>query len=208
MWEQGFKVFSDLLRKYAADEATILNFWREIDANYNNNGRHYHTLSHLRHVHGILSATTDTVDDPDAVLFALFYHDLIYDVLSNDNEIKSAATAQERLTSIGAAPATVKRCVSHILATQGHEPSADHDTNTFTDADLAILGSHWELYESYAMNVRKEFGIYPDLIYNRGRRKVLKRFLEMERIYKTDFCFNLYDLQARRNLSKELTMLQ
>jgi predicted metal-dependent HD superfamily phosphohydrolase len=52
--------------------------------------------------------------------------------------------------------------------------------------------------------VRKEYLIYPDLIYNPGRKKVLHHFLAMDRIFKTDFFYNKFEQQARQNLRKEI----
>lgn len=44
-------------------------------------------------------------------------------------------------------------------------------------------------------------------MYNRGRKKALKHFLEMDRIFKTDYFFQKYENQARINLQKELEIL-
>ena len=93
---------------------------------------------------------------------------------------------------------------SQILETKGHSISKDNDTNFFTDADLSILGLDWDLYSEYAQNVRKEYSNYPTIIYKMGRRKVLKHFLVMERIFKTDHFFEKFEVLARENLRREL----
>ena len=79
--------------------------------------------------------------------------------------------------------------------------------NLFTDADFSILGAHWETYSIYSQNVRKEYSIYPDLVYNPGRKKVLKHFLEMTRIYKTDYFYSKLEELAKCNLLGELDTL-
>ena len=48
---------------------------------------------------------------------------------------------------------------------------------------------------------------YHDIIYKPGRQKVLKHFLAMNRIYKTDHFFKKYEPQARINLANELSRL-
>jgi predicted metal-dependent HD superfamily phosphohydrolase len=98
----------------------------------------------------------------------------------------------------------VARVVEMILATKTHVVSENQDINYFTDADLSILGKDWEVYNQYAKQVRNEYAIYPDLLYNPGRKKVLKHFLEMNQIYKTDYFTQKYEEQARLNLSREL----
>lgn len=101
----------------------------------------------------------------------------------------------------------IGRCKTHILATKTHIKSADNDANYFTDADLSILGQSWEIYSKYYRDVRKEYAAYPDEIYNPGRKKVLHHFLAMERLFKTDFFHDKFEMQAKRNLSKELELL-
>jgi predicted metal-dependent HD superfamily phosphohydrolase len=85
--------------------------------------------------------------------------------------------------------------------------SENTDTNLFTDADLSILGQPWETYLAYAQNVRKEYGQYPKIIYRSGRKKVLRHFLEMERIFKTEYFFEKYEICARKNIEQELENL-
>ena len=93
-----------------------------------------------------------------------------------------------------------------IKCTKSHEFS-DSDTNYFTDADLSILGKSWKTYEEYYQQIRKEYKIYPDFIYNSGRKKALQHFLKMDRIFKTDYFFEKYEIQARENLQNELQIL-
>ena len=63
------------------------------------------------------------------------------------------------------------------------------------------------LYDTYCQQVRKEYSIYPDFLYKPGRKKVLEHFLNMERIFKTTYFFDLYEAQARENLRRELSSL-
>jgi len=44
--------------------------------------------------------------------------------------------------------------------------------------------------------------VYPDLVYNPGRKKVLNHFLAMDSIFKTDYFYNKFDRQAKENLRK------
>jgi predicted metal-dependent HD superfamily phosphohydrolase len=86
--------------------------------------------------------------------------------------------------------------------------SADSDINIFTDADLSVLGQDWNTYENYLIQIRKEYSIYPDFVYNSGRKKVLQHFLSMERIFKTNNFFEKLEAQAKENLQRELEQLQ
>ncbi|MNJ03033.1 hypothetical protein D3C73_1632060 [compost metagenome] len=55
--------------------------------------------------------------------------------------------------------------------------------------------------------MRQEYAIYPDLVYNPGRKNVLLHFLAMDRIFKTDYFFEKYEKPARENLRKEAELL-
>jgi predicted metal-dependent HD superfamily phosphohydrolase len=147
------------------------------------------------------------IADMEAILFALFYHDAIYNVLKQDNEEKSALLAERRMKEINVPAEIVSKCVAIIRATKLHEQDEDEDINLFTDADLSVLGSDEAGYKAYAASIRKEYSIYPDLVYNAGRKKVLGHFLGMSSIYKTTFFRGRYEEQARANLQRELEEL-
>lgn len=140
-------------------------------------------------------------------MFTLYYHDLIYSAIKSDNEEQSALIAEKRMGQISVQTTVIADCRKQILATKSHLEYADIDTNLFTDADLSILGADWETYFIYSRNVRKEYSIYYDLIYNSGRKKVLKHFLEKTRIYKTDYFYSKFEERAKSNLQAELETL-
>lgn len=129
----------------------------------------------------------DKIEKWETILFTLFYHDIIYNVLKQDNEERSAEFAKKRMKQLNVPTEIIENCQAQVLATKKHLVNSISDTNYFIDADLSILGADCETYKIYALNVREEYSIYPNLIYNPGRKKVLRHFLEMERIYKTDF---------------------
>jgi predicted metal-dependent HD superfamily phosphohydrolase len=158
----------------------------------------------LEDLHGKLSAVKASIQDPDAVLLAIAYHDFVYRVSRKDNEERSAEVMRERMLPLGFPEPMVERAITHIRATQRHEATSDPDTEQFTDADLSILGSSPERYKLYAQQVRKEFRLYPHLLYKPGRRKVLAHFLTMPNIFKTVHFRERFEEQARMNLEAEL----
>lgn len=201
-------IFTQLLRNSTLDESYIKLFWSEIEKHYSLKGRHYHTLAHLQNMYEQLLLVKDKIEGWDTVLFSLFYHDIIYKSTVKDNEEQSAAIAVNRLQQIQYPTQKIELCRQHILATKSHTISSNSDTNFFTDADLSILGADWAQYETYTKAIRKEYSIYPDLLYKPGRRKVLQHFLSMEKIYKTDFFQAKYEALARENMQRELQLLR
>lgn len=201
------EIFISLVLRYSKNEALAIECWREIEKKYSNRKRHYHNLSHLELLVNELKEYYNSVNDWDILLFAVFYHDIIYNVLKSDNEEKSAELAVKRLSQIAIAVDRIRTCKEHILATKTHLPGDNHDTNLFTDADLSILGQAPEIYNHYCGQIRKEYSLYPDIIYNPGRKKVLLHFLGMEKIYKTAPFFCKYEREARENMQRELASL-
>ncbi len=202
------ETFATLLENYTADDLRKDKLWAEISGAYGASKRHYHTLAHLEHLLTQLTDLKQHIRNWDAVLFSLFYHDAIYDVLKSNNEQRSADLAKKRMTQLFVGIDTIAWTEKIILATASHSKATDNDVNIFTDADLSILGQPWEVYELYARNVRKEYSIYPDAIYNHGRKKVLKHFLAMDSIFKTEYFAGRYEDRARQNLQRELDLLQ
>ncbi len=200
--------FIHLVKAFSVDLQLPEALWQEIENAYSDRQRHYHTLAHLENLLRDLTPVKEQIQDWEAVLFALFYHDIVYKATGKGNEEKSAELARKRLESLSFPPERTARCVAHILATKGHTGSNDPDTDLFTDADLSVLGKDENAYKEYYQQVRKEYAIYPDLLYKPGRKKVLQHFLSMERIFKTPHFFDLYEQQAHKNLQAELRTLK
>ena len=195
----------ELLHRHEVHADHIEELWQEVVKAHSAPGRHYHTLLHLEDLHIQLAEVRTDLQDPDAVLLAIAYHDFTYRVSRKDNEERSAEVMLDRmLVALDLPGSMVLRAAAHIRATQRHEASADPDTDLFTDADLSILGSSRERYKIYTQQVRREFRRYPDLLYKPGRRKVLAHFLAMPQIFKTAHFRDRYEEQARLNLEAEL----
>lgn len=201
------ETFIELLTNYTDNHRLTDKLWTEISKNYSSKKRHYHTLQHLDGLLTQLTAIKDKIQNWDIILFTLYYHDIIYNPLKSDNEEKSAELAEKHLKQISVSSDKIELCKKQILATKSHLKSTDSDTNYFTDADLSVLGQDWEIYSLYYKNVRKEYSIYPDFMYNSGRKKVLTHFLTMGRIFKTDFFYDKFEMRAKRNLAHELSIL-
>jgi len=200
-------IFFELTKKYFGDLMLIQTLWAEIERKYSDINRHYHTLLHLENLISQLEEVKNQIVDWDIILFAVFYHDIIYKSTKNNNEEKSAELAAKRLHEINFPQIKISICAALILATKKHLQTGNNDMDLFTDADLSILGQRWDHYAVYCKQIRKEYSIYPDLIYNPGRKKVLNHFLQMDRIYKSDYFYKKLELQAKENLLRELESL-
>ncbi len=197
-----------MLGSYPGHQELAGPYWEEITLQYTAPQRHYHNLQHLRQLLEQLLQVRTAVRDWDTLLFSMYYHDIVYDPLRQDNEAQSALIASERLERLGVPATAIQRCAAQIAATAAHSPSADSDTDYFTDADLSVLGQDPEVYEQYYKAVRLEYDCYPDHIYIPGLKKVLEHFLAMRRIFKTGYFYSRLEFQARDNIARELAYLQ
>lgn len=201
------ETFTRLASNYSDNETLKNELWSEIESAYSEEGRHYHTLTHLKVLLAQLTEVKTEINNWEITLFTLFYHDLVYNPLHSDNEEQSAEIAIERMKQLNVPKEMIILCLRQIIATKQHEKNEDPDCNYFLDADLSVLGSNWETYYQYAKNVRKEYAIYPPVVYNPGRKKVLQHFLEMERIFKMEHFFAKFEKQAKENLRREMGIL-
>ena len=201
------ELFFNIASKYATDALLPVQFWRELEKNYAQKKRYYHTLTHIESMLRLAEENRAAVEDWDVFALAIFYHDAVYQVLKSDNEEKSAALAESRLTQLGFSKDRIDACSALILATKTHQLSTNETCNLLLDIDLFVLGASWERYEEYAGQIRREYAIYPDFLYKPGRKKVLERFLERDFIFKTLAFRTRLEAQARGNLRREMTTL-
>lgn len=201
------ETFIKLLNKYTKNSSMINNFWLEVEQNYSDGNRCYHNLNHLENILIELKEVKNQINNWDCILFTLFYHDIVYDTTRTNNEEVSAEFAGLRMKKINCDPKEIHLCKEQILATKKHLLSSNADTNYFIDADLSILGMPWKFYSEYFRNIKKEYALFPDEMYTKGRVEVLHHFLKMEKIYKTEYFFTKFEAQAKINLKMELEEL-
>lgn len=197
----------EITSRYTSDHLLVDELWTEIQKQYTAKDRHYHDLTHIAYMSLKAIAYKNQLTDFDTVLFAIFYHDIIYNPIRQDNEQKSADMACERLTRLGIPGDTISKCCKQILATKDHQGHYDSDTRYLLDFDLAVLGESWQTYQDYALKIRREYSMYPDFLYKRGRKRVLQHFLKMDSIYKTQEFQDRYEQPARENIKAELQRL-
>ncbi len=199
------KIYSELLSNIGFSANEIQKNWIDLEKAYSKKSRHYHNLTHLKEMIASFETYRDKLQNPNEVLFSIFYHDFVYLASKKDNELKSAEYA---LTVLPENVNLNKQLVfDAICATQQHKQNTIEDINWLIDFDLKILAKDWEDYTIYFEQIRKEYRIYPDFLYKPGRAKALKHFLENEFIFQTEEFRGLYEEKARANIEKEILLL-
>ncbi len=199
------QIYSDLLLRIGIPQAEINKLWLTLEKAYTSPSRKYHNLTHIEAMISSFEVYKNQFQFPNEVLYAIFYHDIIYETTQNDNEQKSA----EYAISILPENTTLNQQLIYdmICATQLHQQNPIEDINWLIDFDLKILASDWEHYQIYCEQIRKEYKIYPDLLYKPGRKKALEHFLENDFIFQTNEFRTKYEAKARENIRKEIEQL-
>ena len=196
-----------LCSKYTSDSVLVNRLWQELEQAYTSENRHYHNLDHLTYMLELAAKYKQEGVNGELLQFAIFYHDIVYVPTHSDNEEQSAELAVKRLNDLKMPAPAIALVQEMIIATKSHKDSTNTTTNFLLDLDLAILGAGWQKYNVYRQAVRKEYSMYPDAVYQHGRKNVLQRFLAQPIIFKTPLFREKLELQARENLRMELDML-
>lgn len=178
---------SDLLRRYVEPH------------------RHYHDTRHLLEV----LAAIDELGGSDAVFFAAWFHDAVYEPARTDNEERSALLGERALSALGQ-PVEVAREVGRLVRlTTAHDPPAgDRAGAVLCDADLWILAAGWERYAQYVAAIRAEYAEVGDEAFAAGRSAILSRLLKRPVVYRTPEGRDRWERAARANLTRELSALR
>ncbi len=200
------QIHFELLDKIGFEANKINALWTELDKAYSSSSRHYHNLTHLEEMMALFDEYESGLQFPNEVLYSIFYHDYVYKVTRKDNELKSA----EKALSILPKEAKLDRDLvfEMIGATQLHLHNEIEDVNWLLDFDLKILAKEWNEYQVYCNQIRKEYKIYPNFLYQPGRKKALEHFLEQEFIFQTKEFRMKYEAQARANIEREIASLR
>jgi len=200
--------WQNLSSDYANDSITNA-LWQTIKLQYTSKNRYYHNLAHLNNMFLQLEDIATAINDLDSLKFAIWYHDIVYKSTNKDNEEQSALFAKKALKALNYDVFKVEKVRNFIISTKNHELllAKSNDNAYLLDLDLSILGTNWETYKIYIQNIRKEYKIYPNMLYKPGRKKVLKHFLERDSLFFTEEFKTKFENQARENLKKEIKML-
>lgn len=180
--------------------------YQDLVHRYSEPGRAYHNLGHIRHCLLELAVIPEP-EDIDAIEFALWFHDAIYDTKGNDNEEQSANLALDTAIRANLPTAFAGNVVELILATKHAAAPTSPATQLIVDIDLAILGQSESVFEEYEREIRVEYAWVPEQDFRKGRSAILAMFLGRERIYSTALFHDRYEARARENIAQSLQRL-
>ncbi|MER5433153.1 hypothetical protein [Streptomyces sp. NPDC002588] len=184
--------------RYADD---LIARWREPQ-------RRYHTLTHLTAVLDHIDVLREHADDPAAVRLAAWFHDAVYAPDRSENEERSARLAERALAEAGVPGERTAEVARLVRLTVTHDPADDdRDGQVLCDADLAILAAPPSVYAAYTAAVREEYHFVPSDAFRAGRAAILRRLLDLPRLFRTPYGQAEWEATARFNLRGELELL-
>jgi predicted metal-dependent HD superfamily phosphohydrolase len=202
---------SGWMRLFARDVPGGPELFEHLVEIYSTPDRAYHNLEHLAEMFDVIESLSPVIVDPDAVHFAVWFHDAVYDTRAKDNEERSAQLVGELLAPLAVPRSMIDRVAGFVRATAhvaSTERPHDPDSAALLDADLSILGSTPERYSRYVRDIRLEYHWVPEADYRRGRAAVLQAFLDRPGIFHHAPTHEVGEGPARRNLKWELGSLR
>lgn len=193
-----------LFDKFPASKAKKHKIYDDLKLRYAESHREYHTFEHIKACLQHLDKVSQTLDNAFNIELALWFHDIVYDPHSVNNELDSAAYATQILQKIDLPQEAIQHIDHLIRLTQHPSQPQTFDEQILLDIDLSILGEKKTNFEDYNKNIRSEYCWVDDALYQQERAKVLRNFLEQKRIYHTDYFFSERELQARINIQSVL----
>jgi pantetheine-phosphate adenylyltransferase len=203
--------FRNLCLKFSADR-NCSEVFNDLYLRYQEPHRSYHRPSHIKICLNELEPVREFAQDPNALEFALFYHDAVYDSakgdLGSDDEGKSADLAEKDITQkLGLSCEFARRVAALILATKHRDIPLESDHKLIADIDLAIFGRSARLFDIYERQIREEYSWVSWEEFASARKRILQRFLDRG-VYLTPFFVERYERQATLNLKRSIDSLQ
>jgi len=168
--------------------------------------RHYHTL---RHVISMLENIKDfklgSFNDTSKLELAIWFHDIIYDATSNNNEELSANQFSLFAEVIGLDEKIIKEVYWMIRVTTHKGTPQTRLEDIICDLDLREFANDRQKLNT--IEVRREFSHLSNEEWKFGRTMFVQSMLNKEFIYHTDEYRRLLEDTARNNLQKELDTL-
>jgi predicted metal-dependent HD superfamily phosphohydrolase/TolB-like protein len=199
--------FVALMLRAGLDAADAGALWADVRDRYAEPARRYHTLDHLRHCLGQADIVADRVADADTLRLAIWFHDVVYEPASPDNEARSAAHARAALTPHlpAARVADIERLV---LATRYGELPRSDDEAWIIDIDYSSFGLPWDEFLRDSLAVRAERPDLADDEFAIQQSRFLESLLARPSIYHTGFFRERCEARAKENIGRYLDLLR
>lgn len=179
--------------------------WNELAYHYSQDNRLYHTLDHIAFCLQQFDAAKHLISSPDAVEMAVWYHDVINNPNTRNNEHQSQLMFELAAQDIFDHK-FVKNVSSLIMITTHRDTPNSADEEYICDIDLSSMGLDWEKFILDSNALRAESASSPEE-YTLGKLKFFNTLLQRPRIFYTDFFYSRFENDARSNIQRYIAIL-
>jgi predicted metal-dependent HD superfamily phosphohydrolase len=183
--------------------------------------RFYHDIRHIMstlELFDVIKHDIPEVYRRIAMQFSLIYHDSIYDSTKPDEfnikrSIRSvldavSPTRTDEMLGFTDLLETYISATNHfqLIEDDTHRNNMTSEEKYISDIDLYSLSIDESIFKKNNENIRKEFSNLNDVEFYSGQRQFLRKILNLNKIYLTDF-FGNFEADARRNITNHLDSL-
>lgn len=216
----------DLLIESSSLDAFYFSIFHELFKQYNEKHRKYHNTKHifdLLETHNYIYYKQGLVElnDPEAIEFAIFFHDSIYETNLDEyiyNEQRSSEYVRFQLHQINFDQDFSNLVHDYIMYSDDcvvrNQDMITEKSNEFIndicylhDLDFSYLGKDFNTFMRISKQIKKEFGwFFRTFRFNGKRKRFLTSLLNQDSIFKTKYFIDNYEDQARKNITKVISL--
>jgi pantetheine-phosphate adenylyltransferase len=186
-YNQLFKYWSNVISVDKIEE----KWFNYIFDKYSEPHRFYHSVDHLLFLlkqitqlkfYKMQNKMNNEEFDDNCLIFTLFcfFHDIEYTIGSKSNEDDSVKVFKDYAKNVSIDSNIKNKVIEAILLTKNHKlKSNEWIVNFCLDCDLMILLAEEEKFQTYCEQIRKEYAIFPDDVYNVKRIEFLSDMLDV-----------------------------
>ncbi len=179
----------------------------EVHDYYSEPGRYYHTSKHIEHCLVQFDLAAGEMENAEAVEMAIWFHDLIYEINVQDNELQSARRFVE-LANDSMSAEFKSRVYDLIMATAPPRVPKTIDQEFMLDIDLSSFGLPWDDFVRDSTAVRQESPQLSDAEFFPGQRAFLESLVNRDHFYFTQFFRTRIEKTACSNVKRHLKYLR
>lgn len=174
--------------------------------------RYYHDITHINdclvELEEVCKVDLLAAQGRSLIEKAIWYHDAVYNPLSKDNEYNS----MNLLSDDDEVVRSIIMMTAYHTETQSFNGFRTENyaywAKIMLDIDLAGMGKSWDVYSRNGENIRKEYAGVPDHQYDLGRYQFLETINERESLYYTEYFYNKYHEQSKRNIALNMKQIE
>lgn len=185
----------------------------ELRRRYAEPHRVHHGWARIGDMLGLAEEVAHGIAERTPFIFAVLFHNAVFDTRRADNEARSAALMR-RLLAAATPVGVLARAEALILASARQEVPATEDASLRGDAALfldigqAELGVEEGRFDAHEAALRREYAHLTEDAYRAGRSSALQMLLWRDRIYLTDRFYLEWEKQAQRNVARAIVRLR